>query len=97
MVDTHALLKLVGIFLIVVVALWLKRPLWQAFLLGMLGIVLLYGVTPLRSLQLLIITVQDWNMMSILVILYLITFLQKMLDRRNQIQLALQDLDGLFN
>ena len=49
MVDTHALLKLVGIFLIVVVALWLKRPLWQAFLLGMLGIVLLYGVTPLRS------------------------------------------------
>lgn len=93
MVDTFTLLKLVGIFSIVIAALWLKRPLWQAFLLG----IFLYGVTPLRSWQLLIITVQDWNMMSILIILYLLTFLQKMLDRRHQIQLALQDLNGLFN
>ena len=91
------ILKLVLAFLVIVALIWLRRPLYQAILAGIVATAVLYGIGPLRSARLIAQVCTDWSAMSIVLILYMITFLQRMLERRNQIKLAGQDLNGLFN
>ncbi|NLT58969.1 MAG: DUF401 family protein [Clostridiales bacterium] len=91
------MIRLVVIFAVIVLLLWMKRPLYQAILASILTTALFYRIGPLQSLKLLWQLCSSWRAMSILVILYLITYLQRMLERRKQILLAQQDLNGLFN
>jgi len=96
MPEIH-MLKLLAIFLAIVVVLALKRPLYQAILAGLLATALLYQISPLRCLQLTVRVFTSWSSMSILVVLYLITFLQRMMEQRQLLRLAQQDLNGLFH
>jgi len=96
-VEYMGLLKLVAIFAAIVLAISLKRPLYQAILAGILTTMLLYLIGPGQSLVLLANVLTNWESMSLLLILYAITFLQRMLEKRSQIKLAQQDLNGLFN
>lgn len=92
-----AILKLAVVFLIIVVLIWFKRPLYQSILGGTLVAVILYGFNFFQIGKQLWNVLSSWSSMSILVNFYLITFLQKMLEQRQQMKLAQQDLNGLFN
>lgn len=91
------ILKLILVFFVIVVMLWMKRPLYQALFAALATTAVFYRILPEQCLVLFCQVLTDWNSMSVIVILYLITFLQRMLEKRKQIQLAQQDLNGLFN
>jgi len=90
------LVKLLGIFVLIVVILRLGGKLWHAMLASILGTILLYGIAPARTAAILLKSVTMWSNLSVLLILYAITFLQRLLERRQQLKLAYQDLSRLF-
>ena len=84
-------------FLVIVILLALKRPLYQAILGALIAAALLYRIPPRAILSQTARVFTDWNSFSVLVSLYLITYLQRMLEARSQIKLAQLDLNGLFH
>lgn len=85
------------VFLIIVLLLMFHRPLYQAIISGLIMTVILYRI-PLKDAFMQVTHVfTNWGSLQILISLYLITFLQKMLEKRQQIKLAQQDLNGLFH
>jgi len=84
-------------FAIIIALLAIKRPLYQAILGGLIGIAILYRF-PLKAIagQTMNVFV-NWSSLSVLVSLYLISFLQKILEAKQQIKLAGHDLDNLFH
>ncbi|MGM9602167.1 MAG: DUF401 family protein [Faecousia sp.] len=91
------LVKLAMIFLAIILLLALKRPLWQALLGGLAATVLLYGIAPLNIVKLTGKVITGWSSLQVLICLYLITFLQRILESRGQIRLAQEDLNRLFH
>jgi len=92
-----SLLYLGVVFLIIVLLLTLRRPLYQAILGGLAAAVILYRI-PLTVIGSSVISlVANWNSFSVVLSIYLITYLQRMLEARQQIRLAQQDLNGLFH
>lgn len=85
------------VFLVMVVLLAMRRPLYQAILGGIVALVILYRVPPVEWFRQTAKVFTNWKSFSVLVSLYLITFLQRMLEARGQIKLAQQDLNGLFH
>ncbi len=91
------LLKLLLLFGVIVVMLWRKRPLWQAILAGLLYLGIVYQIAPFHWPQLVSKVFRDQSSLSILLSLYLITYLQRMLEARQQLRYAQADLNGLFH
>lgn len=88
---------LLVVFAVIVLLLGLKRPLWVAILGGLAATALLYRI-PLPDIGIQVSKVfTQWGSLSVLVSMYLITYLQRMLEARSQIKLAAQDLNGLFH
>lgn len=85
------------VFLTIVVLLACKRTLYQAILVGLLETVLLFQIPFLVACKQVISVFTNWSSFQILVSLYCITFLQRMLEKRKQIQKAQQDLNNLFH
>jgi len=84
-------------FGVIVLLLCLRRPLYQAVLGGLAATVLLYRIPPMAWVQCTALVFTNWSTCSVLVSIYLITYLQRMLEARQQIKLAQQDLDHLFH
>lgn len=89
--------KLAAVFLIIIVILWIKRPLYQAVLAGIAASIILFGISAFQSVRLFVDVVTSWKSMSILFVFYFITFLQRILEKRSQIKLAQKDLNRIFN
>ena len=85
------------IFILIMVLLAFKRPLYQAMLGGLVATIVLFGIAPSKWWGLTTTVVTDWSSFSILVSLYLITYLQRILEEKEQIKKAEQDLDGIFH
>ena len=82
---------------VIVLLLMLKRPLYQAVLGGLMALALLYRM-PVKSMISQTGNVfKNWSTLSVLLSLYLITYLQRMLEAKQQIRKAQQDLNGLFH
>ena len=64
---------------------------------GSAGCSLLFAIPPLKMLRLAVKPVTSWQPASVLLTLYLITFLQRILESRSQIRLAQEDLNRLFH
>jgi len=96
MAEIH-MLKLLAIFATIIILIVIKRPLYQAVLASITVTAILYQVPLYPSLALVGKVLTSWTSMSILVVLYLVTLLQRMLEARNQIKLAQQNLNGLFH
>lgn len=91
-------LGLLGLaFAVIIGLLMAKRPLWQAFVGGMLAVAVLFRMPFLEIVRRACGVLTNWDSLSILLSLYLITFLQRMLEARDQITLAQRDLDSLFH
>lgn len=91
------LILLAAVFLVIILLLALRRPLWQAILGGLAATALLYRIPPAAALERAAGVFTDWDSLSVLLSLYLITYLQRMLEARQQIKLAQQDLNRLFH
>lgn len=91
------LLKLFLLFAVIIVVLWMKRPLWQAIIAGLAVMAGVYQISPINWPGLVSNVFTDWGSFSILASVYLITYLQRMLEARSQIKLAQDDLNGLFH
>lgn len=85
------------VFAVIVLLLAMKRPLYLAMLGGLLATALLYRLSPGVILSASSRVFTDWNSFQVLLSLYLITYLQRMLESRHMIKLAQQDLNGLFH
>ena len=90
-------LKLVIVFAIIVAALWFKLKLWNAMTLAIIATVVLWWIPVKTDLEVLWSACSDWSNLQVLLILYLIMFVQRMLERRSQLKLAQKDLNGIFN
>ena len=91
------LLYLLVVFLVIVGLLALRRPLYQAMLGGLLATGIFYRLSPMTMLEATGRVFTQWSSLQVLVSLYLITFLQRMLEARQMIKQAQQDLNGIFH
>jgi integral membrane protein (TIGR00529 family) len=64
---------------------------------GLLGLILFFQITPVVWGPIIFKVFTNWSTFSILISLYLITYLQRMLEAKDQIKLAEKDLDGVFH
>lgn len=85
------------VFLIIIGILALGRPLYQAILGGLVATVLFFQIPPLEIIRRTSLVITQWSSLSVLLSLYMITFLQRILESRNQIKLAQKDLNGIFH
>lgn len=85
------------VFAVIIILLALKRPLWQAILGGLAAIVLLYRMPFDAVLMQTSRVFTVWGNLTVILALYVITYLQRMLEARGQIKLAQQDLNGIFH
>lgn len=85
------------VFLVMVLLLAMRRPLYQAISGALLMTVLLYRIPLFTALAEAGKVFSNWSSLSVLITLYLITYLQRMLEARSQIKLAQQDLNSLFH
>lgn len=83
--------------MVIVVLLGMKKPLYQAILGGLFMTVVLFQVSPAEWPRLMGKVFTQWGSLSILISFYLITYLQRVLESRDQIRLAERDLDGIFH
>lgn len=95
--NKMGLVYLCLVFLVIVLLLAIRRPLYQAIIGGILVVICLYRVPLLEIPGQILNVFTHWSSCSVIVALYLITYLQRMLETRGQIKLAQQDLDGLFH
>ncbi len=94
---TLDVIKLIIIFAAIIIALKLKLKLYLAITIAIFASAIAFQITPLKCFELLWFTTTAWDTISVLLILYCITFLQRLLENRRQLKLAQQDLNGLFN
>jgi len=85
------------VFAVIIGLLWLKRPLFQAILGALAALAFMYRIPPNAWLSQTCKVFTNYGSFSILLSLYLITFLQRQLEKRQQIKSAQQDLDGIFH
>ncbi|NLT58632.1 MAG: DUF401 family protein [Clostridiales bacterium] len=91
------LVKLAAVFAVILGLMWLRRPLFLAILGGIVVAVPLYGIPIGTFLKLALNAVTSLGTLEILLVLYLITYLQRMLEERGQLLRAQRSLNGIFN
>lgn len=91
------LLKLAGVFCVMILVLWRKKPLSWAVAAAALAVWLLFWMPARTFAAALVRGAVRWDTIQLLLVLYLITFLQRMLEKRGCLTSAKDVLDGLFN
>lgn len=93
----HDIIKLVIVFAIIVLALKFKLKLFVSMLLAIVASILLWQIPLGTCGELLWTATKDWDNITVLLVLYIITFLQRLLELRQQLKAAQLDLNGIFN
>lgn len=91
------IIKLSIIFLGIIIAIKYKKPLSISLLVGIVITILLYMISPIESLKLILVGAFSMDTIYLILAFYFITFLQRMLEKRERIMLAERSLDNLFN
>ena len=91
------LIKLFAVFFLIVATLKLKKPLYVSILTGIAGTSLLYGVGFIQTVQIMGISSVSPITITLILAFYSITFLQRMLEKREKLILAEKALCGIFN
>jgi len=91
------IMKLLLIFSTIVMVLKLKKPLWFAILAAICMTEFLFQLDIKIFLSIILESSIKQETISILLVFYLITFLQRMLEKRGSLALAQEALDRLFN
>lgn len=91
------IIKLLTVFTVIVIVLKLKKPLFISIIAGIITTALLFQIDIITFFSTLLNVAINWDTISILLVFYIITFLQRMLEKRGSLNLAQQSLDRLFN
>lgn len=91
------LLYLCITFAVIIAFLALRRPLYEAMAGGSLATALLFRIPPVECLRMPAALFTSRDAVAILLSLYLITWLQQMMEARSLIKMAQADLNGLFH
>lgn len=94
---TAIVLKLLVVFLIVMAIIAKKKPIYAAVAAGAAATWLLYGIPAKDGLSAVVRACTSWDTLQLILVMYLITFLQKMMGQRGAIDLAQKGLSALFN
>ncbi len=90
------LVKLCVILAVIVAILLFKKPLYVAILAGIAAVILLCKIDPAAALGLTVRGITNRETIVVVAVLYLITYLQRLLEMRGQLQEAQRDLNGIF-
>lgn len=91
------ILKLLIVFLVVMILVSKKQPIYVAVTVGAAATWLLYGIGIQEGLAAIVKACTSWSTLQLIVVMYLITFLQKMMGQRSAIDKAQKGLSALFN
>ena len=91
------IVKLLIVFLLVMLLISRKQPIYIAVAAGFLATWALYGIGVSQGVSLLFRACTAWSTLQLILVMYLITFLQKMMTQRNAIERAQKALSALFN
>lgn len=91
------ILKIVILFLMIVLILRLRKPLWLAFVFASAGTILLYHLDLQTAGRAIARGMVGTETLSVLIAFYLVTFLQRMLEIHGCMKLSREALDGLFH
>ena len=94
--EYGAIIRLGLVFLLIVFLIRCKKPLWLALGCGLLAAVVLYRIPVLTAITVLAQETISQENINVLLSFYLITFLQKMLERRKRLAQAQQAFSVLF-
>lgn len=90
------LIKLIIVFALILVLLAWKKPLWMAITGSIVLSFILYGVPLKTGTSIVYDAVLSWSTISVILSFYTITFLQRMLEKRNLLSTAEVSLNNLF-
>lgn len=90
-------IKLVAIFALIIILIKIKKTLSFSIFCGAIATSILYNVGFIKTINVTFKSITSWSTISILLIFYMITFLQRMLEKRGHLDLAQKSLNGLFN
>jgi hypothetical protein len=84
------------VFLVIVVIIWMKKPLFMAMIGGILATILLFRVNPVDAVRVLCKQTISWDTIEVLLSFYLIIFLQLMLEGRGRLERAKDSFNRLL-
>ncbi len=93
----YSIIKLVIVFTALLVSLKMGLKLTKSMLITIFVTILIYRIPLIECYETWKNATTSFNTISLVLILYLITFLQRILENRSQLRLAQQNLNGLFN
>ena len=91
--TTLAMLKLAVVFAVLIIAIHKKLKLSTATAIASLAGIVIFRLSIRQTGNVLVQTLTSWETISMLLILYLIIFLQRMLEERDQMGKAQKNLD----
>ena len=91
------LLKLAAVFCVIILVMWMKKPLSIAVLAATVGTVMLYRLPPETTYAAVIKGATSWTTIEALLVFYSITYLQRMLEKRRNLSNCQVALNGIFN
>lgn len=89
--------KLLVVFVLVMLLVSKKQPIYVAVTVGAAATWLLYGIGIADGLKYIVKACTSWSTLQLIVVMYIITFLQKMMGQRGAIDRAQKGLSSLFN
>ena len=91
------LVKLLAVFCIIILVMWLKRPLMAAIVAACVGTVVLYQLPLDVAWGALVKGATGNTTIQAIAVLYCITFLQRMMEKRKNLSNCQVALNGIFN
>lgn len=91
------LVKLLAVFCIIILVMWLKKPLMAAIAAACVGTVVLYQLPLDATWGALVKGATGNTTIQAVAVLYCITFLQRMMEKRKNLSNCQVALNGLFN
>lgn len=89
--------KLLVVFAIIIAVLWMKKPLLTAVSAATVGTILLYRLPLDAALAAAVKGAFSWTTIEALLVFYTLTFLQRMMEKRQDLRNCQAALNGLFN
>lgn len=89
--------KLIAVFGVLVFFISIKKPLVWAVAAAAASACLMFGITPSRALEVAAATITNYKTLSMMSVMYLVTLLERMLQRRDHINIAQTALSVIFN
>ena len=91
------IIKLILIFACIITVIKLNRPLYISLAAGVAATIILFGINPITALRLIVIGAFRKDTIYLVLAFYTITFLQRMLEKRNHLLMAEEALNNLLN